>query len=257
MNILLTNDDGPFGPGLGELAAALGSLGEVTIVCPAEEHSGVGHAITFLVPVRNGGVRLAEVTDVMTLTGTPADCVKFGLAHVFGGPPDLVVAGPNPGVNTGVDVFYSGTVAAAMEGGFNGVCSAAVSTSRANGERPADVARQAVRVIRMLVDRDLGRPWVFNINVPPLGAGEPEVAFTRQSLKFPRGTYTTGLGPRDRRHYWLDSAPHAEPPPADSDVACVERGAVSVTPLRLDLTDLDMLADLSAENEAVCRESQR
>ena len=121
MRILLTNDDGPFAPGLCPLRHALEALGEVTIVCPAEERSGVGHAITYLSPVRASTVRLHDGTAAHTLTGMPADCVKFAMLSLMDARPDLVVSGPNLGVNLGTDVFYSGTVAAALEGGFFGV----------------------------------------------------------------------------------------------------------------------------------------
>ncbi len=152
MKILLTNDDGPFAAGLCPLRHALQALGEVTIVCPAEERSGVGHAITYLVPVRAGMVRLHDGSVAHTLTGMPADCVKFAVLSLMDARPDLVVSGPNLGLNLGMDVFYSGTVAAALEGGFYGVPAVALSTTRENDGCMEAVAEQSVRVLRMLLD---------------------------------------------------------------------------------------------------------
>jgi 5'-nucleotidase len=244
MKILLTNDDGPEGPGLVALAQALREFGNVTIVCPCEERSGVGHAITYLVPVHVGQARLDDGTRVRTLTGMPADCVKFGLIELLKSPPDMVASGINLGVNIGIDVFYSGTVAAAVEGGFNGVFSVAFSTVRTNAGRMAAAADQAKRVLRLLLDDGPPAGGVFNVNIPELSAREPEVRFTRQSRIFPPGSYLRMEGPRDRVHYWLDSTTGGSAPELDSDVAALEAGDISVTPLCPDLTDAAALERL-------------
>ena len=241
MKILLTNDDGPFGPGLSLLRQALEELGEVTVLCPAEERSGVSHAITYMVPVRLGSVRMADGAEARTLTGTPADCVKFALLELFDSRPDLLVSGPNLGVNAGVDVFYSGTVAAALEGGFYGVRSVAFSTDRRNAQDMDAVAGQALRVLRGLLELETEAPWVFNVNVPYLSGREPPVCFTRQTPTFPPGSCTRTLDSRQREHYWLDSTEGEEDPPPDSDVAVLRAGSISVTPLRGDLTDRAVL----------------
>jgi 5'-nucleotidase len=245
MKILLTNDDGPFAPGLCPLRHALEALGEVTVVCPAEERSGVGHAITYLAPVRAGTVRLHDGA-AHTLSGTPADCVKFALLNLLGSPPDLVVSGPNLGLNLGMDVFYSGTVAAALEGGFFGVAAIALSTSRENDDRMDAVVAQAVRVLRALLKSGMGHGAVFNVNIPPLDGAEPELRVTRQDPRLLPEQYRRYDGARGRVHYFLDLADaEPEPGPVGSDAAALQDGAISVTPLRCNLTDEAGVARLS------------
>ncbi len=245
MNILLTNDDGPLVPGICLLRKALASLGEVTVVCPATERSGVGHGITYMAPVRAKAVQLADGAPAHVLTGTPADCVKFALLQLLERAPDLVVSGPNLGLNIGVDLFYSGTVAAALEGAFHGITSVAVSTNLRNAGKMDAVAAEALRVLRLLLDevRQLG-PRAFNVNIPALGTEPPTVRFTRQSPAAPRGEYVRAQAPRQEPYYWLDWTPTSGVPPADSDLVALNAGCISVTPLRCDLTDLDELARL-------------
>lgn len=244
LQILLTNDDGPLGPGFCELSAALGRFGRVTVLCPASERSGIGHAITYMTPVQFSEVRLADGSPAHTLTGTPADCVKFAVRVLLESPPDLVVSGPNFGINVGADVFYSGTAAAALEGGLNGIPSAAFSTSRGNRERMDAVAEQAVRVLNLLMARGTSGAPVYNVNIPALDdAREPEVCFTRQWDGLAPERYVRQDGPRGRVHYWLDADGEAEPP-AGTDAAAVAGGCISVTPLRANLTEADLLGVL-------------
>ena len=246
MQILLTNDDGPFSPGLHALRAALARLGEVTVVCPADERSGVSHAITYLVPVRSATVRLPDGAEAVTLSGTPADCVKFGLAEVLDGPADLVVSGPNLGWNLGVDLFYSGTVAAALEGGINGVRSVAFSAGLCDAEQAADVADVAVGVLERLLAEELPAPWVFAVTIPPLdGGAPPPLRFTAQSPVLARGRYERGRS-RRRHQSWLVWDASGGDHPDGSDVAAVAAGCVSVTPLRLGMTDAAALEALDA-----------
>lgn len=249
MKILLTNDDGAHSPGLIALAAALDRLGRVTVVCPAEERSGVSHAITHLTPVRCASVTLSDGRAATTISGTPADCVKFGLYQVLDSPPDLVVSGFNLGINAGIDLFYSGTVAAALEGGINGVRSVAFSTSHANAGHLPEAAEIALSTLERILAAPAPGPAVFNVNIPELRDGVvPAVRFTRQSPTFSPGHYMRSEGPRGRTVHWLaweaDDGAH----PDDSDVAALKAGHVSVTPLALSLTDpavLQALVDLA------------
>ncbi|MFO8007453.1 MAG: 5'/3'-nucleotidase SurE [Candidatus Brocadiia bacterium] len=243
MDILLTNDDGPFAPGLPALRRALAQMGTVRVVCPARERSGVAHGITYMVPVRAHAVRLADGEQATVLTGTPADCVKFALLELLDAPPDLLVSGPNIGVNVGQDIFYSGTVAAALEGAFYGLRSVAVSCSRQDAGQMDLAARQAVRALRALpTDGPPGR--AYNVNIPALDGDQPDISFTAQSTVFPRGRYSSMQDAHGRTHYWLDSTAEDDPPPAGSDVEALRRGAISVTPLWPDLTDRSALESM-------------
>src|SRR5438270_3486135 len=143
MRILLTNDDGVYAPGLRALRKQLQKLGEVTVVAPAGEQSAVGHSITLLTPLL-----VQEVLDEhdrpmgWAVEGRPADCVKLALLELLPEPPDLVVSGLNAGANAGINVLYSGTVAAAIEAAFFRITSIACSLEVTKA-RPADFATAA------------------------------------------------------------------------------------------------------------------
>ena len=128
MRILLTNDDGVFAPGLAALEQQLRHLGEVIVIAPATEQSGVSHSITYLTPLVSKSIHRDGRHWAWAVEGSPADCVKLAIAELFrDNPVDLVVSGINSGLNAGINVLYSGTVAAAIEGAFFGVTSVAVS----------------------------------------------------------------------------------------------------------------------------------
>jgi len=241
MNILLTNDDGVFAPGLAALIEPLGELGRVTVVAPHSEQSGVGHALTYREDIRPERVCLNGSTQGYALTGTPADCVKLGLLSLVGERLDLVVSGINVGLNMGLNVFYSGTVSAAMEGAMHGIPAVAFSTDPANGERLELAARHAVATLKLILGK--GRPGgvAFNVNIPSCGEAMPEVLFTHHKTEpFPE-RYVEQETPCGRS-YRLDVAREAlDSEPERCDVRAVHRGMISVTPLRASLTDADSL----------------
>ena len=127
MKILLVNDDGIYAPGLRSMAASLQELGEVHVVAPLVEQSGVGHRITYLHPILIKDIREEGEHYGWAVDGSPADCVKMGVLELCRGEPDLIVSGINSGANVGINVLYSGTVAAAMEGTLLGYPSIALS----------------------------------------------------------------------------------------------------------------------------------
>ena len=154
MRILLTNDDGVFAPGLAALEQQLRHLGEVIVVAPSTEQSGVGHTITFLTPLTCKSIHRNGQHWAWAVDGSPADCVKLSIGELLKSQPvDLVVSGINNGLNAGINVLYSGTVAAAIEGAFFGVTSVAVSL-----EYSEDPDYQAAAVIaRSAGTRAVGR----------------------------------------------------------------------------------------------------
>jgi len=173
MHILLTNDDGIDAPGLAALYNELTALGRVTVVAPSVARSGAGHSITLerivYRPIDEPG-RFAGYC----VEGTPADCVKLALDHLVApnDPVDLVVAGLNHGANLGRHVYYSGTVAAAMEGAFHGLPAVAVSAAY---EEPLAVARAAVHARHILEHiQPIDDETVINLNIPPLSQGPPK-----------------------------------------------------------------------------------
>ena len=183
MLILLTNDDGIYAPGLAALQRELAKLGEVCVVAPSTEQSGVGHTITYLTPLIVKEVfqneRMAGGSDDRwgwAVEGSPADCVKIGVAEFCPRRPDLVVSGINAGLNAGINVLYSGTVAAAIEGAFFGITSIAVSLQYERHfqfEKAACLARQ---IIEQILAAKGPEPQLYNINIPTAAlSGEPQV----------------------------------------------------------------------------------
>jgi len=174
VQILLTNDDGIYAPGLAAMEAELQKLGNVTVVAPATEQSGVGHSITFLSPLTAKEIYDGDRFRGWAVDGSPADCVKLGVFEFCNEKPDLVVSGINGGLNAGINVLYSGTVAAAIEGAFFGFTSVAVSLEydeHANFPRAASIARG---VIEQILDHPSSTERLYNLNLPTAAMDDPK-----------------------------------------------------------------------------------
>lgn len=173
MRFLITNDDGYDAPGLAALYHALRPQGEVVVVAPETCHSSKGHAVDTRSPIRVERRQVEPFGEIYVVYSSPADCVRVGLRHLLKTPPDFVVAGINPGANLGVDLFYSGTAAAAREAALLGVPSLAMSRYL-NVDAPIDwetLSRHAERVIRTLISGEFHLPDLhfWNVNFPAVG----------------------------------------------------------------------------------------
>ena len=247
MHILLTNDDGVFAPGLRALRKELRRLGKVTVVAPATEQSGVGHSISILDPMI---VKTVDDDDGTVLgysvEGSPADSVKLAVSELMERPPELIVSGINAGSNAGINVLYSGTVAAAIEGAFFKITSVAVSLELAEHFDYPHAARNAVKVIERLLANNPAPGSLFNVNLPAHSRGEPKGV---KVVPMGIGRYGEGFerrqDPRGRTYYWLTYAPpyHIEGP--ETDVTALCEGYITVTPLQFDLTRHDQLGPVS------------
>jgi 5'-nucleotidase len=247
MRILLTNDDGIFAPGLAALERALKSLGDVSVVAPSTEQSGVGHAITFLTPLTAKEVFDGDRRRGWAVDGSPADAVKLGITEFCPTRPDLVVSGINAGLNAGINVLYSGTVAAAIEGAFFGITSLAVSLEwdeHANFDRAAEIG---LDVIRGLLARRPAAGSLFNINIPTRAlAGPVDLRVVPMSVARYGEAFERRVDPRGRAYYWATNEPPPPPSPHESDVTALAAGKVTLTPLDYDLTHRGGLDDLAA-----------
>ena len=247
MRILLTNDDGIFAPGLAALERALKSLGDVSVVAPSTEQSGVGHAITFLTPLTAKEVFDGDRRRGWAVDGSPADAVKLGITEFCPTRPDLVVSGINAGLNAGINVLYSGTVAAAIEGAFFGITSVAVSLEwdeHANFDRAAEIG---LEVIRGLLARRPAAGSLFNINIPTRAlAGPVDLRVVPMSVARYGEAFERRVDPRGRAYYWATNEPPPPPSPHESDVTALAAGKVTLTPLDYDLTHRGGLDDLAA-----------
>jgi 5'-nucleotidase len=250
-HVLITNDDGIHAAGLRALVNALQGIGRVSVVAPDQERSAASQSLTLRRPIFFDEVAEGE----WAVEGTPTDAMIVALHQLFPEPPDLVISGINRGDNLGDDVFYSGTVGAAMEATLNRVPAFAISLVHGSG---IFVYEQAAHFARQLAERVLaeGLPAgvVLNVNVPqPWNGG---VRFTRQSKKITRTALLQGTDPRGRTYYWLNQEPLSDHVDPASDYAAVCAGEVSVTPLELDLTHEASVDHLSRWTKALERPRQ-
>src|SRR6516225_5578775 len=252
MRILLTNDDGIYAPGLRALLPELRKLGEVVVVAPATEQSAVGHSVTLTTPLI-----VQEVLDEQqkpmgwAVEGRPADCVKLALRELLKEPPDLVVSGLNAGSNAGINVLYSGTVAAAIEGAFFRRTSIAVSLEYTK-PKPLDFARAAglaAGVIKQIVQHAPPAGSLFNINIPSLEKGPIRgIRVVPQNVAPYVETYDRRIDPRGRVYFWSGPDFKCPEPHPDTDVTAMADGYITVTPRKFNLTHGEMLEKMAKWN---------
>jgi 5'-nucleotidase len=242
---LLTNDDGFDAPGLAAMYAALQGLAKVSVIAPAKPASSAGHGVTDRGTIRVEHRHVEPLGPVHIVHGTPADCVRLGFMELLGHPPDWVAAGINRGGNMGVDVFYSGTVAAAREAAILGAPAVAVSQYIAKGlEVDWTRAEQWARTVlaNLFAGPPEERPPIWNVNLPALPPGqEPRgtvvvpMALTPLQICYERRE-PEGI-PAGATVYEFMGQYSQRPAPAGTDVASVlVQGCIAMTPLGLDLT---------------------
>jgi 5'-nucleotidase len=246
LKILVTNDDGVASPGISALADALCALGDVTVVAPDRDNSGVGHSISIHHPVRVHRIH-DRAMPTFACSGTPADCVVVGAFDLCGGMPSLVVSGINRGANAGDDINYSGTVAAATEGLIIGIPAIAVSLATTWPE-PADVQHWAtaaaitVDLARDVLANGLPRLTLLNVNVPNVAPREVRgVRYVRQGRKAYRNRLDKRSDPRGSTYFWLWGTFDDTDIVDGTDLAAIRDGYASVTPITIDRTDHDEL----------------
>lgn len=246
MRILLTNDDGIHAPGLWALYHAFADRHQVTVVAPDRERSAVGHGITLHEPLRYEMNRQNGHPEGYAVTGTPADCVKLGLAELLDDPPDLVLSGINPGANVGINVNYSGTVAAAKEAAIAGIPAMAVSITAPGDRHVAEAAAFAETLSRQVMGQGLPAGTFLNVNFPDLPMTRIRgVRWSRQGTALFEQRFEKRTDPRARTYYWqgCDRQEHYDQP--DIDGAVLADRCISITPIKCDMTDYDALRNLA------------
>lgn len=244
MKILLTNDDGIYSPGLNKLAYKLKEeLGEVLVVAPDRERSGVSHSITFIQPIRLFLLKDDKIKFYAT-TGTPIDCILLAL-YQLKFKPDVIVSGINRGANLGEDIIYSGTTAAAREGAILGFPGIAVSLDCYNEYPFFETAiRVTLEFLKNICWQYFPHRVYFNINVPNLPWEKlTGVKLTYQGKRVYKNEIEEMKDPWGRPVYWITGAPPKGILEEGSDLAAVSRGEVSITPLQLDYTDYKLLSN--------------
>jgi 5'-nucleotidase len=242
MRMLITNDDGIYSPGIAALAEVASRFGEVLVVAPDVEMSAAGHSITASRPLSYKPTRLKDV-QAYRVNGTPADCVALGAYHWE--KVDIVLSGINLGTNLGNSMWHSGTLAAAKQAVLLGLRGIALSAPVTWTEPNFDVLRrpmaQVLELLLPAVEINL-----INVNFP---RGEPKgMRWTRQSVRHYDGKVVPGKDPMGRSHFWFTVTP-IEQMEEGTDRWAFEHGYVSITPLRLDLTNEQELAAALARHE--------
>ena len=247
MLILLTNDDGIRAPGIVAMYRELTKLGEVHVVAPETVQSATGHGVTLDAPLLTQRVTVENAFTGTAIGGRPADCVKVAVSQLLPRRPDLVVSGMNSGANVGINVLYSGTVAAAIEAAFLGLPSIAVSLYM-KSEIPLDFARPAMfarQTIEQIVAAGLPGGKCMSINLPPLRPNETPagVRVARQCVQPWADEFERRKDPRGREYFWSSSVFTLGQTEDDTDVAHLRDRYITVTPLQFDLTDYALLND--------------
>jgi len=233
MRILLSNDDGYFAPGLAALAEGLAPLGEITVVAPERDRSGASNSLTLDRPL---SLRRAH-NGFLYVNGTPTDCVHMAVTGWLDFEPDVVVSGINLGSNMGDDTLYSGTVAAATEGYLLGIPSVAVSLVGQDLTHFDTAAQVARTIVERLARAPFGAPVLLNVNVPDVEyAALKGIQVTRLGRRHKAQPVVPGKNPRGDTVYWVGAAGAAREAGPGTDFHALEHGAVSVTPLQVDLT---------------------
>lgn len=231
--ILVTNDDSVWARGIEVLARAAEALGEVWVVAPDREQSAVGHGISLDNPLRR--VNVPHKARWYGISGTPADCVYFAVAHQLPRAPALVLSGINFGNNVGEDIFYSGTVAAAIEAALMDVPSMAVSLA-VRGDLEA-AAKLAVEVGAEIMERGLERRTFLNLNLPRELRPDWRLRVCGLGTRSYGKVVDEKADPRGRPYFWIGAPEMVFDPIPGSDLLALSEGDATLTPVRLDLND--------------------
>ena len=239
MQILLTNDDGIYAPGIAALKHNIQDLGQVTVVAPDVEQSGVGHSITFGHPLRIREVHLNNEFIGYGVNGSPADCVKLAIYEILGNRPDVVISGINMGSNVGIHILYSGTVAAAVEAAIMGFPSIAASFEFSDQYADINSAAKVARgVIERILKHKLPKGSLLNVNIPSIPPDRIKgIKITRQFAHDFKETFEKRIDPGKKAYYWLIGTNKSIHHEEGTDISAVNEGYISITPLRYDLTD--------------------
>jgi 5'-nucleotidase len=235
MRILVTNDDGIYSPGIAALAKVASKFGEVRVVAPDVEQSSMGHAVTHSKPLsyKKSPIEFPGI-EAYRVNGTPADCVALG-THLWTNT-DVVLSGINMGPNLGNSMWHSGTLAAAKQAVLLGIKGIALSTPVGKTEPDFALLEPYVeQSLKILFEKN--ELSLYNINFPP---NPTDIKWTRQSVRLYDGQIVPGTDPMGRKHYWFTVTP-LEPAEEGTDRWAVENNYVSITPLRLDLTNEEEL----------------
>ena len=244
--ILVTNDDGIFAPGIYALWEAMAEIGDVTVVAPDTEKSAVGHAITITDPIRVQQIHRKNGFEGFAVKGTPADCVKIAGRSLMNTPPDIVVSGINSGANVGSNIIYSGTVSAATEGTIIGIPSIAISLNSIKGGDMTASQKVAKTIVNKVLENGLPKGILLNVNVPNLQEKSIKgYRITRQGKLVFKDRFEKREDPRGKFYYWMKGE-IINDTDSDTDGYAIQNDYISITPIHYQLTEESFLKILKS-----------
>jgi len=248
-NILVVNDDGITATGIKNLMEVMQEIGNVVVVAPDSPQSGMGHAITIGKPIRFDKVVLYEGVEMYKCSGTPVDCVKIAVNKIFKGKkPDLCVSGINHGLNNSINVLYSGTMSAAVEGAIEKIPSIGFSMDDFAADADFSHTKKYIKnICEEVLANGLPTGTLLNVNFPK-GGNLKGIKICRQANAKWMEEFDERTDPYNRPYYWLtgvfENFDHGE----DTDVWALEHGYVSIVPVQFDLTAHHAIQTLSSWN---------
>lgn len=235
MKILISNDDGVHAIGISTLATEIAKIAEVEVIAPDRNRSGASNSLSVQVPVRVQQLG----NGYYSVTGTPTDCVHLAVTGLLQIKFDMVISGINAGANLGDDILYSGTVAAATEGGLLGLPSVAFSLAGKDPQKNYDTAAAVARqIIERLKKAPLPYATILNVNVPDIAIEDLNgFELTRLGKRHPAQPAVKAVDPRGYPVYWIGASGLEEDAGPGTDFYAIRENKVSITPIQLDMTN--------------------
>lgn len=248
--ILVTNDDGVNAPGIKVLIEMARKFGDVVAIAPDEGRSGMSHAITIKYPLRVNKIREEEGFTFYSCNGTPADCVKLALNHLLDRKPDMLLSGINHGSNSSISVVYSGTMAAAIEGGLHGIPSIGLSITDFSSNPDFSACKlYGNKIIKKTILTGMPEGVCLNVNFPGFPVDDIRgIKICRQARGLWIEEFDKRIDPRRREYFWLTGYfENYEPDAEDTDEWALKNKFVSIVPVKIDFSDLNAMEKLKSE----------
>jgi len=236
--ILVCNDDGVFAPGVQNLISIVEEIADIIVVAPDSPQSGMGHAITIDSTIRINHISQSETKEVYSCSGTPVDCIKLAMNKLAKRTPDLVVSGINHGSNSSINVIYSGTMSAAMEGCIEGVPSVGFSLCNHSYEADFEPAKPFIKkIIQLVLENGLPKDICLNVNIPAISTEKIKgIKICRQARAYWSEELDERLDPRGGKYFWLTGVFKNLDEGSDTDEWAIYNEYISVVPIKVDFT---------------------
>ncbi|MFZ4863409.1 5'/3'-nucleotidase SurE [Sphingobacterium sp. Mn56C] len=246
--ILVVNDDGITAPGIKVLLEEMQKIGHVIVVAPDGPQSGMGHAITIGKPLRLDKIDLYEGVEMYKCSGTPVDCVKLAVDKIFKGrKPDLCVSGINHGLNYSINVLYSGTMSAAVEGAIEDIPSIGFSLDDFSHHADFSHCRSYILgIAKQVMQNGLPKGTLLNVNFPHIDTGIKGVKICRQATANWVEEFDHRIDPNNREYFWMTGKFQWNDRGEDTDVFAINNGYVSVVPTQFDMTAHHAIPELNS-----------